>query len=70
MEDTLTLAIEGMHCQACVRRVTDALQGVSGVQPKSVAVGSAQVAFNPDKTTPEEIAAAVNGIGFQTHIAE
>ncbi len=70
MEDTLTLSIEGMHCQACVRRVTDALQGVSGVQPKSVSVGSAQVAFNPDKTTPEEIAAAVNSIGFQTHIAK
>ncbi len=70
MEDTLTLSIEGMHCQACVRRVTNTLQGVSGVELKSVAVGSAEVAFNPDKTTPEEIAAAVNGIGFQAHIAK
>jgi copper chaperone len=68
MSDTLTLSIEGMHCGACVRRVTDALQRVPGVQVDSVRVGSAQMAFSPDKTTAEEIASAVNRIGFQAHI--
>jgi copper chaperone len=65
MNDTLTLSIEGMHCGACVRRVTNALQKVEGVQVNSVEVGSAQVAFNPEEATAEDITAAVNRIGFQ-----
>jgi cation transport ATPase len=52
MENTLNLAIEGMHCGACVRRVTTALQGIEGVTVKPVEVGSAKVAFDVvlDKT--------------------
>jgi copper chaperone len=57
-----------MHCGACVRRVTGALQGVAGVQLDSVEVGSAHMAFNPNETTAEEIAAAVNRIGFQARV--
>jgi hypothetical protein len=34
MQDTLELSIEGMHCGACVRRVTNALQTVPGVQSR------------------------------------
>jgi copper chaperone len=70
MSDTLTLSIEGMHCGACVRRVTGALQGVSGVHLGSVEVGSAQMDFDPEETTAEEIAAAVDRIGFQAHVAK
>jgi copper chaperone len=70
MTDTLTLSIDGMHCGACVRRVTDALQKVNGVQVGSVAVGSAQLDFNPKETTAEEITAAVNRIGFQAQVKE
>ena len=69
MKDTLTLSIEGMHCGACVRRVTGALQGVPGVQLGLVEVGSAQLAYDPEEATPEEIAAAVNRIGFQASVA-
>jgi copper chaperone/Cu+-exporting ATPase len=70
MRDTLTLSIEGMHCEACVRRVTGALQGVPGVQLGSVEVGSAQLAYEAEEATPGEIAAAVNRIGFQAHVAK
>jgi copper chaperone len=69
MQDTLNLSIEGMHCGACVRRVTNALQAVTGVQINSVEVGSAKLAFSPEATTPEEIAAAVNGIGFTAKVS-
>jgi copper chaperone len=70
MQDTLELSIEGMHCGACVRRVTNALQTVPGVQLNSVEVGSAQLQFNPQEATPEQIAAAVNGIGFTAQVAQ
>jgi copper chaperone len=70
MQDTLKLSIEGMHCGACVRRVTNALQTVPGIQLNSVEVGSAQLQFDPREATPEEIAAAVTGIGFTAQVAQ
>lgn len=70
MNKTLRLSIEGMHCGACVRRVTDAVQRVDGVNLNSVDVGSAQMTFNSDETTAEEIAASVNRIGFQANIEQ
>jgi copper chaperone CopZ len=69
MENNLTLSIEGMHCDACVRRVTNVLAAVGGVQVKSVEVGSARIAFDPAQASPEQIAAAVDRIGFTAHIA-
>lgn len=65
MERTnLKLAIDGMHCGACVRRVTLALQKVEGVEVQIVEPGSAEVRFDQRKTSPQEIADAVNQIGF------
>ncbi len=32
----MKLAIEGMHCQACVRRVQKAIEKVEGVQVEAV----------------------------------
>lgn len=68
MNNTLNLAIEGMHCGACVRRVTSALQGVDGVQVSSVEIGLAKVTFDAEKTTAKEISAAVDRIGFTTRV--
>jgi copper chaperone len=64
MRNMLTLSVEGMHCEGCVRRVTAALQSVRGVEVGSVEVGSAQTTFDPNQTSAEEIAATVNRIGF------
>lgn len=64
MSTPLILNIDGMHCDGCVRRVTAALKQVSGVNVKEVNVGRAEVDFDPAKTAPEAIAAAVNKIGF------
>ena len=70
MQDTLKLSIEGMHCGACVRRVTTALEAVPGVQLGAVEVGSAKLAFDPEEATAQEIASAVNGIGFPARIEQ
>ncbi|MFP5226703.1 MAG: heavy-metal-associated domain-containing protein [Acidobacteriota bacterium] len=67
MED-IKLTIEGMHCQACVRRVTSALTGVPGVRVDSVEVGTAKAGFDPATATPEQIAAAVDRIGFKARV--
>jgi copper chaperone len=70
MENTLNLAIEGMHCGACVRRVTSALQSVEGVTVKLVEVGSAKVAFDAAETSPQDIAAALDRTGFPARVQQ
>ena len=68
MNNTLNLAIEGMHCGACVRRVTSALQGVDGVQVSSIEIGLAKITFDDQKASAKEISAAVDRIGFTTRV--
>ncbi len=61
----ITLIIEGMHCDACVRRVGRALQGVLGAVVEDVRIGTAVVQF-------EEIAPlleAVRKAGYTAHPA-
>jgi copper chaperone len=70
MENTLNLAIEGMHCEACIRRVTNALQGVQGVTVGSVKVGSAKVDFDTAETNANDITAAVERIGFPARVQQ
>ena len=62
------LKIEGMHCDACVRRVNATLTKTEGVSSANVAVGSADVQYDPSKTNPSKLAAAINKIGYTTSI--
>jgi copper chaperone len=68
MENTLNLAIEGMHCGACVRRVASALQSVEGVTVNSVEVGSANVVFEGSETSAQDITAALDRCGFPARV--
>jgi copper chaperone len=70
MGNTLNLAIEGMHCGACVRRVTNTLQSVEGVTVNSVEVGSANVAFNAEEITAQDITAALDRNGFPARVQQ
>jgi len=63
----MKLAIEGMHCQACVRRVQNAIAKVEGVEVKSVEVGSAEVGAQPDKE--QAVLEAVRKAGYPAHLA-
>lgn len=58
------IEIEGMHCNACVRRVTLALTKLDGVDVQAVAIGTAQVQMDESKISPREVAAAIEAIGF------
>ena len=63
----MKIAIEGMHCQACVARVRRALENVPGAQVREVQIGSAVVDLDPARQ-----AAALEAIqkaGYQPHIA-
>ncbi len=63
---TYAIAIEGMHCDGCVRRVTAALKKVPHVDVDAVEVGTARV--RADDATP--VVQALQGIGFPAHATE
>ena len=63
MQD-FTIKIDGMHCNSCVNRVTKALEKVDGVTVNTVVIGLARVSYDPEKTAPHHLLAAVNNIGF------
>ena len=63
-------AIEGMSCGHCVAAVEKALAALPGVAASRVAVGSAQVDYDPARVGAEQMAAAIRGAGFAPRAAE
>jgi copper chaperone len=59
----LTLHIDGMHCGACVKRVTQALHGVDGVEVDEVRLGAARLQV-PDGVSTETLIAGLANAGF------
>lgn len=59
------LKIDGMHCGSCVRRVTQALSGVEGVEVAEVRVGEALVNTKLDPPPVEAAVAALEKVGFK-----
>jgi copper chaperone len=68
MKKTISVKIDGMHCEGCVRRVTQALNATSGVQVDSVEVGSASVTIDPRQVSPGQIKTALMNIGFTARV--
>lgn len=66
---TARFEVKGMSCGHCVGSVDKALRGVPGVEVKKVAVGSAEVAFDPAKASKDAIVAAVEEAGYQAREA-
>jgi copper chaperone len=60
----INLQIEGMHCGACVRRVTQALQAVPGSEVEAVRIGGARVRSKDDSVTPQALIDAVGKAGY------
>jgi copper chaperone len=69
MEQT-TIAIQGMSCGHCVAAVKGALHRLDSVETRDVQIGTAKVAYDPTKITPEEISAAIADEGYAATIAE
>ena len=59
----VTLRIENMHCGACVRRVSQALERVEGVQVGEVRIGGAHVEA-PDEIAESALIGAVEKAGY------
>lgn len=64
----MKVAIEGMHCQACVRRVEKAISAVDGALPEKVEVGSAVVTTDP--IHEQAVLDAIGKAGYPARRAE
>lgn len=64
----LLFHIDGMHCGACVQRVTRALSQVPGTQVDEVRVGAARL--HGDDPAPEPYLTAIRKAGFEAHLVE
>jgi copper chaperone len=60
--------IDGMHCGACVQRVTRVLNQVPGTQVDEVRIGAARV--HADNQAPDTYLAAIRKAGFEAHHVE
>jgi copper chaperone CopZ len=62
---TQTLEIGGMHCEHCVEAVREALESVRGLSVDRVEVGTAEVTYEPDAVSPEQLATVLDDVGYE-----
>ncbi len=64
--NTVKLKVRGMHCEHCVRYVTEALQGVDGVADVSVSLEGKSAVVKLSHPVPREsLIEAVKSAGFK-----
>jgi copper chaperone CopZ len=65
------LNVVGMHCGNCQSKVERALKGIPGVYTAIVdlTVGEAEVDFNDDTVTTDQLLAAVRQAGYEGKLA-
>lgn len=63
--EQLHLQIQGMSCGHCVSRVREGLSRVAGVEVGPVAVGSAEVRYDPARTSQSQIVQTVEDLGYE-----
>lgn len=61
---TVSLQLDNMHCGACVRRVSQVLNGLPSTHAEEVRVGSARVQTD---RTDAELTNALGAAGFPAH---
>ena len=64
------IAIEGMMCEHCKKRVEDALGVVKGVKKVDVSLENkcAEIEYAEGKTTPEALAKTVTDAGYAASV--
>ncbi|HEY4138052.1 MAG TPA: heavy-metal-associated domain-containing protein [Casimicrobiaceae bacterium] len=65
----LSLTIEGMTCEHCVRAVRGRLEQTPGVKVGDVQVGSATLDFDPAKTNLKDLEEAIADEGYTAFAA-
>lgn len=64
-KETVKLDVKGMHCEKCVARVKDALEGVEGVTGADVVLADETATVEGRGFAVDALVAAVEEAGFQ-----
>ncbi len=70
MMEHLTLTIEGMTCEHCVRAVRGRLEQTAGVKVDDVQIGTATLEYDPSKTNVDDIEEAIADEGYTAFVSE
>ena len=70
ISDSCTVHIQGMTCGSCVKKITTTVEEVSGVLNCEVSLAdkSAEVEFDPDILTAEDVEKTINNIGTKVSV--
>jgi copper chaperone len=63
-----TLRIDGMHCGACVRRVSQALAATPGIAVEEVRVGAARIKSDQQPAPVDAAIASIARAGYSAHL--
>ena len=69
-KETVNLDVTGMHCEKCVARVKDALEGVEGVTDVAVSLEDNAATVEGHGFAIDALVAAVQAAGFEATVAE
>jgi copper chaperone CopZ len=67
--ETLSLDIQGMSCNNCVKHVQKALTGLNDVEVQDVTIGHATVKYDAAHIAKDKIIDAVNDEGYVATVA-
>jgi mercuric ion binding protein len=69
-QQTVTLAVDNMYCEACPFIVKQSLAKVSGVETVVVSYEqkTATVTYDDQETTPESLISATTGAGYPSKV--
>jgi copper chaperone len=65
-----TLRIENMHCGSCIRRVSQALASMDGLQVKEVRVGAARLGSTRNPAPVEQALAVLAKAGYPARLED
>ena len=70
ISDSCTVHILGMTCGSCVKKITSTVEDVTGVINCEVSLAdkSAEVEFDPDILTAENVEKTINNIGTKVSV--
>ena len=66
---SVRLEITGMSCGHCVARVSKTLSALEGLEVEDVRIGSANLRYDPERQSLEEILEAVRDVGYEPSVA-
>ena len=61
------MKVEGMHCQNCVKAVTEAVSSLPGAKGVEVSLEKGEVKWDEMGVSEDKVKEAIEDIGFEAH---